>query len=389
MSQINLRAASTMSLVMVTAICLVLGCQRAGSSGEGNAPDVAHKSEPRLKQADRITPAAAQSAARQSDLTPADSTKSLAAVGQTDEPDTINTAPADKSRPRRRRPYPPKLTVDRQADPLKIAFISYGNPQQVVKDTVPIVKYLEPFVGVPIKGFVTLDYGSSIEAMRGKQADLAFVDPLAFMMAHEQIGVKPLLLEIYSSGKPTYHSSIWVRKDSGIKTLADLKGKTIAFADQVDMSGHLLPRDIFVRKGLLPSKQLEGEFFKQVYFAGGDEQAVRAVLNKFVDAAGVSQYANLLMGLEERDEVTTIATSIESPSHLVMARKELSEQTCGRIKQALLALDPHQPHDKAILDKLYGVRGFTEAKLSDFAEVAKVAAHFGFVKEPKLFAAQK
>ena len=356
MSPINLRAASIISLVMLAAICLVLGCQPAGSSGQGNGPDVAHKSEP--------------------------------ATDQTDEPDTRNTAPPDKSRPRLR-PYPPKFTVDRQADPLKIAFISYGNPQQVVKDTVPIVKYLEPFVGVPIKGFVTLDYGSAIEAMRGKQADLAFVDPLAFMMAHEQIGVKPLLLEIYYSGKPTYHSCIWVRKDSGLKTLADLKGKTIAFADQVDMSGHLLPRDIFVRKGLLPSKRLEGEFFKQVYFAGGDEQAVQAVLKKFVDAAGVSQYAILLMRLEERDEMTTIATSIESPSHLLMARNELSEQTCGRIKQALLALDVNQPADRAILNKLYGVRGFTEAKLSDFAEVAKVAARFGFVKEPKLFAAGK
>ena len=104
--------------------------------------------------------------------------------------------------------------------------------------------------------------GNEAELIGG--ADLAFVDPLAFMMAHEQIGVKPLLLEIYYSGKPTYHSSIWVRKDSGIKTLADLKGKTIAFADQVDMSGHLLPRDIFVRKGLLSSKRLDGEFFKQV-----------------------------------------------------------------------------------------------------------------------------
>ena len=389
MAQTNLRTASTTSLVMAAAICLVLGCQRAGSSEHGNAADADHKSQPGLKQADRVTSAAAESAAKQNDSTPADSAKSLVAAGQTDQPDTTSKTPPDTSRPRRRRPYPPKLTVDRQAEPLKIAFISYGNPQQVVKDTVPIVKYLEPFVGVPIKGFVTLDYGSSIEAMRGKQADLAFVDPLAFMMAHEQIGVKPLLLEIYYSGKPTYHSSIWVRKDSGIKTLADLKGKTIAFADQVDMSGHLLPRDIFVRKGLLSSKRLEGEFFKQVYFAGGDEQAVQAVLKKFVDAAGVSQYANLLMRLEERDEVTTIATSIESPSHLVMARKELSEQTCGRIKQALLALDLNQPADKAILNKLYGVRGYTEAKLSDFAEVAKVAARFGFVKKPQLFAAQK
>jgi phosphonate transport system permease protein len=37
-----------------------------------------------------------------------------------------------------------------------------------------------------------------------------------------------------------------VRRDSGIKALEELREKTIAFADQVDMSGHLLPREMFV-----------------------------------------------------------------------------------------------------------------------------------------------
>ncbi len=284
-----------------------------------------------------------------------------------------------------RPPKPPILTVDREATPLKIAFISYANPQQVARDIGPVVAYLEPYVGVPIKGFVTLDYGSTIEAMRNDQADLAMIDPLAFMMAHEQMGAEPLLLEIYSSGRPAYHSCIWVRRDSGITTPADLEGKSIAFADQVDMSGHLMPRDVFVKAGLLPATELKGSFFRDVYFAGGDEQAIRAVLNKFVDAAGVSQYATLLLRPDERALVTTIADSIESPSHLVMARKGLSEKLRNRLKQALLSLDPAVAEDKAVLDRLYGVQGYVDAKLADFYPVAQVAARYGFVKDPGLF----
>jgi phosphonate transport system substrate-binding protein len=279
---------------------------------------------------------------------------------------------------------PAKLAIDRRAEPLKIAFISYANPQQVIQDTKAVAGYLEPFVGVPIKSFVTLDYGSAVEAMRSGQADLAFVDPLAFMMAHEQIGAQPLLLEVYSSGKPTYHSSIWVRKDSGIKTLANLKGKTIAFADQIDMSGHLLPREIFVREGLLTDKPTQ-DFFKQIYFSGGDEQAVRSVLNKFVDAAGVSQYAFMLLLPDERDQITAIAHSVSSPAHLVMARKDLDPKISDRFKQALLALEIAIPEGKLILGKLYGVQGFVEAKMSDFSEVAGIAARYGFVKKPQLF----
>jgi phosphonate transport system substrate-binding protein len=155
------------------------------------------------------------------------------------------------------------------------------------------------------------------------------------------------------------------------------------------MSGHLLPREIFVRQGLVGATLVEGEFFKQTYFAGGDEQAIRAVLNRFVDAAGVSQYAELLLRPEERAQVTAIANSIESPSHLVMVREGLSAAVSDRIKSALLALDYSDPADQRILDKLYGVQGYVAAKLSDFAEVAKVAARYGFVKKPDVFAADE
>ena len=287
-----------------------------------------------------------------------------------------------KTRPQK----PPVLKVDPKAEPLKIAFISYANPQQVIEDIKPVVAYLERYAGVPVKGFVTLDYGSSVEAMRNKHADLAFVDPLAFMMAHEQIGVSPLLLEVYYGGQPTYYSNIWVRRDSGITKLEDLAGKTIAFADPVDMSGYLLPRDIFEEKSLIKGvKKPDGGFFSRVYFAGGDEQAMRAVYNKFVDAAGISQYAYLLLRPEERDQVISIARSIESPSHLVMARRDLSEVLTRRIRQALAALDISNEQDKQILDKLYGVRGFVEAKLSDFGRVAAIAARYGFVRHPEKF----
>ena len=287
------------------------------------------------------------------------------------------------------RPHkPPAIQLDPEAEPLKIAFISYANPQQVVEDIKPVVAYLERYVGVPVKGFVTLDYGSSVEAMRNRHADVAFVDPLAFMMAHEMIGVMPLLLEIYYGGQPTYYSNIWVRRDSGMTKLEDLAGKTIAFADPVDMSGYLLPRDIFERKSLIKGvEKPDGGFFSRVYFAGGDEQAMRAVFNKFVDAAGISQYAYLLLRPEERDQVIPIGQSIESPSHLVMARRDLSEVLRRRIRQALAALDISNEQDKQILDKLYGVRGFVEAKLSDFALVAPIAARYGFVRHPEKFMA--
>src|SRR5262245_17853015 len=129
--------------------------------------------------------------------------------------------PAEKpARP----PKPPVLEVNSKADPLKIAFISYANPQQVAKDADAIAQYLEPRLGIPVKGMLSLEYGYSSAAMRFTKADVACVDPLAFMMAHEQFGATPILLEVYAGG-PRYHSCIWVRKDRDLRDLKDLRGK--------------------------------------------------------------------------------------------------------------------------------------------------------------------
>jgi len=120
-----------------------------------------------------------------------------------------------------------------------------------------------------------------------------------------------------------------------------------------------------------------------------DEQAIRSVLNKFVDAAGVSQYAYLLLRPEDRDKIKVLERSIDSPSHLLMARKGLDAKLVSRIRQTLLALDKSKALDKSVLARLYGVEGYAPAKLSDFAEVANVASRYGFIKKPQLFAAPK
>lgn len=277
-----------------------------------------------------------------------------------------------------------------QITELRIVFVSYANPQKVIQDVKPVAAYLEKATGLKIRADVTLDYGTSIEAMRSEKADVAFVDPLAFMMAHERIGAVPLLLEVYAKGTPTYHSSIWVRRDSGIRKVDDLRGKVMAFADAVDMSGYLAPLDIFVRKGLITDvSRPDGRFFKQVYFAGGDEQAMRSVLNGFVDAAGLSEYGYLLLRPEERDLMIPIENSIDGPSHVVMARRGLPPSIRTALRDALLKLDYDQSEDRAILDKLYGVRGYVEAKLSDFSEIALIAERHGFLKDTSPFAKKR
>ncbi|MDX1519348.1 MAG: PhnD/SsuA/transferrin family substrate-binding protein, partial [Gammaproteobacteria bacterium] len=76
-----------------------------------------------------------------------------------------------------------------------------------------------------------------------------------FVLAEAEIGAVPLLAEVYR-GSPWYTGRVFVRRDSGIETLADLRGRDIAFADPISESGYLFPLDLFVEAGLIPASNL-------------------------------------------------------------------------------------------------------------------------------------
>jgi phosphonate transport system substrate-binding protein len=267
-----------------------------------------------------------------------------------------------------------------QARELRVVFIAYENPDQLLEDVRPVVAYLEGKLGRKVRPFVATDYAGVVEALKNETADVGFMGPLQYLLAHEQAGAQAILGEVYN-GQPWYVARIFVRKDSGIRTLADLRGKTIAFVDPLSSSGYLYPLEAFRRAGLIAKREEAEQFFRKIYFAGGDEQALRAVLNKFVDAAGIGQYSFAMLRPEERDEVTFIGESPRIPSHCVVARKGLDAASVGAIQDALLALN--EGSNRGLLKQLYNVDGYVKVTHQTFAETEKIAREYGFLKDKR------
>jgi len=265
-----------------------------------------------------------------------------------------------------------------QAKELRIVFIAYENPDQLLEDVRPVVAYLEQRLGRKVRAFVATDYAGVVEALKNETADMGFMGPLQYLLAHEQAGAAAILGEVYS-GQPTYTARIFVRKDSGIRSLADLRGKTIAFVDPLSSSGYLYPLETFRRAGLIASGDAAEQFFRKIYFAGGDEQALRAVLNKFVDAAGIGQYSFNLLRPEEREQVMFIAESPKIPSHCVVVRKGLDAGSVSAMQEALLALNAGA--NRGLLKQLYNVDGYVKVTHETFAETERIAREYGFLKD--------
>jgi len=144
-------------------------------------------------------------------------------------------------------------------------------------------KLLETTFQVPIKLLVAADYAGVIQAFAAKQLDIAYMSPAAYASAWMESNgnVVPLVVSVEQDGATSYVSVLYTRADSGIASLADMKGHSLAWADPNSASGYLIPRAEFRAMGIDPEA---GKYFSNTGFAGGHEQTVVAVLNKQYDA---------------------------------------------------------------------------------------------------------
>ena len=142
-------------------------------------------------------------------------------------------------------------------------------------------KLLEDTFQLPVKMVMAADYAGVIQAFAAKQVEIAYMSPAAYAAAWlESNGdVEPLVTAQEQDGSTSYHSVMYVRADSGIASLEQMKGHSLAWADPNSASGYLIPRAEFRTQGIDPET-----YFSRTGFAGGHEQAVVAVLNHQYDA---------------------------------------------------------------------------------------------------------
>lgn len=260
---------------------------------------------------------------------------------------------------------------------LRLAFIPQENPEKLLGDIDAITGWLAEEIGAPVEGFVTIDHAAAVEALRNGDADISFMGALPFVLAESEIGAIPLLSEVYR-GAPNYTGRVFVRRDGGIQSLADLRNRDIAFADPISESGYMYPLAEFQNAGLIESPEDADDFFGRVFFAGGYQQAMQAMAEGLVDAAGASQYADLLLTPEQQAQVTWIAESETIPSHVVIARPGLTADLRSRFVSTMLKLNSVEHRNK--LRFLYGPDGYVESDPSSFDGVRAMARRFGLMQ---------
>ena len=233
-------------------------------------------------------------------------------------------------------------------DMLKVALLPDENAGTVIKNNQPLKEYLETTLGKKVELIVTTDYSSMIEAMRHGRLDLAYFGPLSYVLARQKSEIEPFAA-LKSKGSTTYQSVVIANVASGVKSIADVKGKNVAFGDKASTSSHLIPKSVLAEKGFEAGRDYNE------HFVGSHDAVAMAVQNGHAQLGGLSR--PIFESLVERRvvdpaKVAVLEYSKPVPQYPWTLRSNLKPELKERIRGAFLAIK-----DPAIL-KPFKAEGF-------------------------------
>jgi len=128
-----------------------------------------------------------------------------------------------------------------------------NNPKKHFKYLKPIAEYVALHMkdlGIrEARVLLAKDNKELIRYLKQGKVDWVTETPFSAVLFKESAGAE-MLLRRWKKGVPEYYTVFITHKDSNIKSLADLKGRTIAFEDPGSTSAFFIPYYIMRKKGL-------------------------------------------------------------------------------------------------------------------------------------------
>ena len=190
------------------------------------------------------------------------------------------------------------------------------------------------------------DYPAAVEALVNKRVDLVWFGGFTHVQASLRSGGK--IIPIAQREEDTRFQSVFIAKtDSGIKTLADMKGKDISFGSQSSTSGHLMPRSFLLEAKIDPEKD-----FKRVAFSGAHDATIASVVSGRVAAAALDMTVWKKFVDEKKVDTAAVNVFYTTPPYFNYnwsVHADMPSALREKITKALLDLNANTAEGKEIL----------------------------------------
>jgi len=229
---------------------------------------------------------------------------------------------------------------------LRVTTIPEEAATEQIRKFTPLAQYLEKTVGMQVVFTPVNDYPAAVEALVNKKVDLVWFGGFTHVQANIRSGGK--IVPLAQREEDTKFQSVFIAKtDSGIKSLADMKGKQVSFGSQSSTSGHLMPRSYLLAANINPEQD-----FRRIAYSGAHDATIASVVSGKVDAAALDITVWRKFVTENKVDTKAVDVFHTTPGYFNYnwsVHADMPAALQARIKAALLALNPSNPEHAEIL----------------------------------------
>jgi phosphonate transport system substrate-binding protein len=257
----------------------------------------------------------------------------------------------------------------------KFTAIPDESPTELSRKAAPLVKYLESKLGMKVEFTPVTDYAASVEALANKQVDMAWFGGFTFVQAHVRSGGKAVPL--VQREEDENFRSVFITTEPGIKSLADLKGKTVSFGSQSSTSGHLMPRSFLLAANVDPDKD-----FKRVAYSGAHDATIAAVAAGKVDAGALNISVWEKFVADKKVDPAKVNVFYTTPPYYDYnwtVHADMPAALREKLAKAFLDLNKNSAEGKEILELQRATR-FVPTKVENYKGIETAARSAGLLK---------
>gem|GEM_PF-595865 len=222
---------------------------------------------------------------------------------------------------------------------MRLGILPFADDERLLQQFSPIANYLTRVLDRPVRLTTAPSMRSFIMRLDTGHYDAAFATSHVAALAIVDYGYTPIV-----KSTRLMNSVLYTRTDSGIATIADLRGRRIAMPDALSLQAILIEREL-IGHGLEP-----GRDFTVIYAATDPSAALLAASGK-ADAAVLTDMMMARMSPEIVDRLTPLL-SVESRFFGTMVvAPHVDAHDSAALRQAMLAF-PKSPEGLAYEKRL-------------------------------------
>lgn len=241
-------------------------------------------------------------------------------------------------------------------------------PVELYEMFTPLAEYLSQETGEKVSLVIPKDFDAFKMMVRSNLVDLGFCNSLIYVQLKKERDIDPLAVASETKAGTRFRGVIIARRDSGIKTIRDLKGKKLVFVEKDSAAGHIFQMLALNKAGL----DIQRDFIT-LPFATKHDNVIKAVFNGAADAGGVREDdLDKIKGGVDVSKLKIVAYTDYYPNWPLFSTPRLKKEAVDRIRAALLKLKPNSSRARTVLGRAV-LTGFAPVADRDYDQLREAA----------------